>query len=105
MKGLLLPCHDEEDGEVSSEMMTAQWKEWSAGFRKQNAPAPDAFVRDSLLFTIFKRWIKKLLIASLGENEITHSCPQTHNEKQRLDNEKEELERICKIKLSKFIWS
>ena len=55
MKSLLLPCQEEEDGEVSSAMITAQWKECSAGFRKQNAPAPDVFVRDSLLFTILKR--------------------------------------------------
>lgn len=104
MKGMLLPCPEEEDGKVSSTPMTVQWKEWSAGFRKHNVLAPDAFMRDNLLLAIFKRRINKLLIASPGENEITHSCPQTHNEKRRLDN-KEELERICKIKLSKFIWS
>ena len=61
---MLLPRHDEEDGKASSSMMTAQWKEWSSGFRKQNVLAPDAFVRDNLLFTIFKRWISK---------EYTHS--------------------------------
>lgn len=55
MKGMLLPCHDEEDGKVSSTMMTVQWKEWSAGFRKHNVLAPDAFVRDNLQLAIFKR--------------------------------------------------
>lgn len=61
---MLLPRHDEEDSKASSSMKTAQWKEGSAGFRKQNVPAPDAFVRDNLLFTIFKRRINK---------EYTHS--------------------------------
>lgn len=55
MKGMLLPCPEEEDGKVSSTPMTVQWKEWSAGFRKHNVLAPDAFMRDNLLLAIFKR--------------------------------------------------